>query len=309
MKGMIILFKRIFILLFSIMLISSCSPSGAVRETLARVNPSPSPSPTAEPTPSPSPSPTPEPVEREGLDELKSQLSSYTQNLDGSWGIYVKNLKSGEYLSINEHEMYSASLIKLFIMGAVYNEIACGSITKDENVENLLRLMITESDNNASNELCIMMGGGDALKGFEVENAHTRSIDCTYTKQQTDLQDNRANSIVEYIGRNYTSPRDCGHLLELVYKGKLVSESASAEMLALLKDQHTLYKIPAGLPEGTVCANKTGEMSSVENDAAIIYSPACDYILTVMSNDAYNTDRSAAAITEISRTVYAYFNP
>lgn len=266
--------------------------------------------PTATPSPSPTavPTPTPKPPEKEGLENLKSQIEELVSRLGGEWGVYIKNLETNEYMMINEHEMYSASLIKLFIMAAVYNEIEAGTITKDEHISELLETMITESSNDAANELCEILGNGDMLAGFDLENVHTRSIDCTYTIQNTDLQDNRANSTIEYRGRNYTSPRDCGHLLELIYNGELCGPENSAEMLEYLKNQQTRYKIPQLLPEGTVIANKTGEMTGVENDAAIIYSPNCDYIICIMSNDAYDNSEAISGVQDISQLVYNYFN-
>lgn len=266
------------------------------------------PSPTAAATASPAPTPTAEPAEREGLDSLKNQIGELTSGLGGEWGVYVKNLKTNEYLALHEREMYSASLIKLFIMAAVYNEIEAGAIQKDSGVSELLELMITESSNDAANELCTMLGGGDMLAGFEVENTHTRNIACTYTVQNTDLQDDRSNSTIPYLGRNYTSPRDCGHLLELIYRGELCGSENSAEMLGFLKAQERRHKIPSPLPEGTVTANKTGEMTGVENDAAIVYTPACDYILCVMSNDVPDNGSAADGIRDISELVYNYFN-
>lgn len=64
-------------------------------------------------------------------------------------------------------------------------------------------------------------------------------------------------------------------------------------------------KIPAGLPEGTKCANKTGETDEYQHDAAIVYSPGGDYILCIMSS---NCGAAITNIQDISATVYDYFN-
>lgn len=300
------LFQTISVVLL-VSLYSAFSYFSDIVETFAPVQimaptVSPAPSATAAPTPSP------EPPEQEGLAELKSEVEGYVSGLSGEWGVYVKNLKTNEYMTINEHELYSASLIKLFIMGAVYNEIEAGTITKDDHISGLLEIMITESDNDAANELCEILGNGDMLAGFDLENIHTRSIDCTYTIQNTDLQNNREDSTIEYRGRNYTSPRDCGHILELIYRGQLCGPANSAEMLEYLKNQQTRYKIPQLLPEDTVIANKTGEMTGVENDAAIVYSPNCDYIICVMCNESPDNSEAISGIQEVSQLVYNYFN-
>ena len=76
----------------------------------------------------------------------------------------------------------------------------------------------------------------------------------------------------------------------------------------LLLNHHTRYKIPAGLPEGVLCGNKTGEMDTTENDAAIIYGEACDYILVVLSSDWNSKDEAISRIASISAMVYGYLN-
>lgn len=308
--------RKILQTIIVVLLLSSCSsadialtiPVAKTAMSVISTTPTPTPAPTPSPTPIPTPEPTPIP-EREGLDDLKTQISDYTNSLTGDWGVYVKNLNTNEFLTINEHEMYSASLIKLFVMAATYRAIDEGKLPQSDEVNNLLTQMITVSDNNSSNKLCEMLGSGDMLAGFDIENENTRSLDCTYTIQNTDLQNNRADSVIEYRGRNYTSPRDCGHILELIYKKELVNEAFSEEMLNLLKNQERTHKIPYPLPDDVVTANKTGEMTSTENDAAIIFSPVCDYILCVMSNNVNNNDKAISNIQTISQTVYNYFNP
>jgi hypothetical protein len=77
-------------------------------------------------------------------------------------------------------------------------------------------------------------------------------------------------------------------------------------MLDLLKDQQRRGKIPAGVPDGVVTANKTGELTGLsECDVAIVFTEEGDYILCVLSEPADN----AAAIErsgKFRRTVYDY---
>ena len=76
---------------------------------------------------------------------------------------------------------------------------------------------------------------------------------------------------------NFTSASDCCRLLTEIYKGNLVNQKASEEMLALLKQQNLKDMIPSGLPKGTRTASKTGEMTEeqnpvlVENDIAVVF--------------------------------------
>lgn len=73
------------------------------------------------------------------------------------------------------------------------------------------------------------------------------------------LQANGAAASIGDGGRNMTSAKDCGVLLERIYKGRCVSKKYSGKMLAFLKQQQRKWKIPAGLPSGVASANKTGK--------------------------------------------------
>ena len=107
---------------------------------------------------------------------------------------------------------------------------------------------------------------------------------------------------------NMTSVEDCGLLLEKIIRGQCVSEEASAEMLELLKNQQCTWKIPEGVPEGIVTANKTGETDQSQHDIAIVYGDKTTYILCVMSENWTNSDDAIDDIRSISRVVYAYLN-
>ncbi len=236
------------------------------------------------------------------LYDLEEQLQTYIKGKSGQYGIYVKNLKNGEELIINDGPYYAASLIKLFVMTGTYSQIHSGNLAKTELIEKTLTNMITISDNLASNYLVKMMGAGNYKEGFARENEMTKSMGCYNTIHQALFAD--AGDYVFY-GRNSVSPLDCGIVLEKIYRGELLSPEISAEMLSLLKNQQRRNKIPYLLPKGTVCANKTGETTTIESDVGIVFSPNADYIICVVTNFAYN---GAADVQNISRIVYDYFN-
>ncbi len=238
-----------------------------------------------------------------GLDGLSSQIDEYISNKSGSWGVYIKNLTNGEFMVLNDGRYASASVIKLFVMAGTYNEIAAGCMSKTAEVDEFLTHMITESDNYSANRLVYLMGQGNYERGFNAENAHTNSIGALNTQHKSLFIG--YGDYVSY-GQNLVSPVDCGILLEKIYNGELVSRDASAEMLSLLKRQQRRWKIPYPLPGGVVTANKTGETSTVESDTAIVYSPSCDYVICVLTNNAPD---GVAGIRRISKMTYDYFNP
>ena len=71
-----------------------------------------------------------------------------------------------------------------------------------------------------------------------------------------------------------------------------------------MKEQERRGKIPAGLPEGAMCANKTGELEDAEHDAAIVSTDKGDYAICVMSSGLNDTAAARGEIVEISGLVY-----
>lgn len=246
------------------------------------------------------------------LQPLKLLMEENLQQQEGDWAVYIENLATGDKFDINNHKMVSASLIKLFIMGEIYKEIEADTIAWDD-VDTYLESMITISDNEASNILVAKLGNGYYTDMYEQSfrdglvkvNNFAASIGCTDTEQQRDMMNSRIKPIVE---QNYTSVVDCGIFLSKLYHRQLISEAFDTEMIDRLKRQTRRGKIPAGLPKGTLCANKTGELNDVENDAAIVFSPKCDYIICIMANNLSNTSIARENITSLSETAYQFFN-
>lgn len=240
----------------------------------------------------------------EGLeDTLTTLLSSFS----GDWSLYFKDIKNNKSISINDHSMESASLIKLYIMGTVYDAIENKSLEMTDTIQNLLNDMITVSDNESSNELVRALSpSGDHSEGMAKVNQFIEKNNFTETKQVNGLAD---PSLWTSSGEvNTTSTSDCGKFLEDIYNGTLVSHLASRNMESLLLNQQITYKIPAGIPTGVHTANKTGEVNDTENDAAIIYSGAGDYILCIMSTNLTSTDPAVDHINSISSMIYEYLN-
>ncbi len=244
---------------------------------------------------------------KEGLEELKEELETMVAGFEGDWAVYVSDLTDGEYMDLNSHGVKAASLIKLYIMGAVMEQVEEGNLEENAQIDQLLQDMITVSDNESSNELVRRLSpdGTDHEAGMQVVNRFAQAYGYGDTSQGRDLRDYRE---VPAEGENYTSVRDCGLFLERIYHGDCVSAQASAKMLDLLKQQTRTWKIPAGVPEGVVTANKTGELSDTENDAAIVYSPGGDYVLCVTSTGLTDTSAAQQNIVSISSTVYQYMN-
>ena len=235
------------------------------------------------------------------LAALKSKLKKQIKAYDGTFSIYVKDLKTSEYFMINRQQMYAASLVKLYEMGACYQQIRAGQLSEAA-LENEIRSMIVSSDNWCFNDLV-------GKTGLKYLNSWISTKGYMDTKVRHGCQP-ADNGFGEHTVSRYnrTSVRDCGLFLERVYRGKCVSRAYSKKMLALLKDQSRRTKIPAGVPSGVKVANKTGETDDTSHDAAIVFSPGGDYILVVMVTAPGKGWSKAPEIAKISEITYRYFN-
>lgn len=238
---------------------------------------------------------------------LKTMLENELAGYDGEWSVYIKNLNTGETILINDRPMKSASVMKLFVMGAVYQAIGEGQIKYTD--ENRLRMnqMITESSNTAANEFLQQLGNGSYERGIAQVNAFIQENGFS---EQT-IEYNGFDDPATYTDSghfNQVTAKDCGRMLEEIYRRSWMNRMVSNEIEEMLLAQKTRYKIAEGLPDGVLCGNKTGEMDTTENDAAIIYSDACDYILVVLSDGWSNKNQAISRISRLSQMTYNYLN-
>jgi beta-lactamase class A len=241
------------------------------------------------------------------LSMLQPILEQVLAGYDGDWSVYVKNLNTDESFIINDRPMKSASVMKLFIMGTVYRAFEDGDLERTEEVMALMNNMISVSDNESSNQLLYMLGRGSYQAGIDKVNAFIQEYGFSDMTMEYNGFENAA-TVMDSSHFNQVSAKDCGKLLEDVYRRVWVSRAASNEIEQMMLNQHTRYKIPRGLPDGVLCGNKTGEMDTTENDAAIIYSENCDYILVVLSSDWSSKDTAITRIATLSGIVYEFLN-
>lgn len=246
----------------------------------------------------------------DSMNSLLSQIQPLLPQNNGSWSVYVCNLIKNTEGNIDSHPMQAASLIKLYIMGAVYEnyETLLQTYSADT-LNNYLNPMITVSDNDAANALVEILGNGDTTVGMAAVNTFCQNHGFTDTSMGRLLLQSNEN------GDNYTSANDCGRFLKEIYQtyNNTFSDGTLAHadaMYGLLKMQERRNKIPADMPEGVNVANKTGELDTVENDAGIIYNTAkgIDLVICFMSENLSDTRNAQAVIAQDSRMIYGYYN-
>lgn len=164
-------------------------------------------------------------------------------------------------------------------------------------VDSLLRLMITRSSNFATNTLITLVGAEAVTKTM-------RELGANRIQVLRGVEDGKA---FEKGLNNTTTARDLATILRAIEEGKAASPTATREMLGILMAQEFNEKIPAGLPPGVRVAHKTGDITAVSHDAAIVYPPGGKpYVLVVLTRGIQDGAKSAKLIADISSLVYSH---
>lgn len=245
-------------------------------------------------------------VSEERMDSLDNKLRDYVAQIDGQWSVYVKDLRHGLTLSMNNEPMYAASLIKIYVMESTYAHMDTvldnASALYGENeaqtiVDMLLENMIARSDNDSFNELVRLHSANHSFtEGAEYINAYLseQGYKDTVIFHTLHPAESEPEAISDNPGDlNETSVKDCGLLLDRIYNNECVSYDASQAMLSLLSMQENDTKIHAGIADAKKIVNKTGETDKQQHDVAIVYTTDRDYILCIMSTALTSEDEEA----------------
>jgi beta-lactamase class A len=116
------------------------------------------------------------------------------------------------------------------------------------------------------------------------------------------VEDNKA---YEKGMNNTTSARGLLILLQSITKGEAVDADASRQMVEILAHQKFNEAIPAGVPPGTRVAHKTGELTKIHHDAAIVYAPR-PFVLVILVRGIAEFKDSAALMADIAHRIYQW---
>jgi beta-lactamase class A len=106
---------------------------------------------------------------------------------------------------------------------------------------------------------------------------------------------------------NTTTARDLAIILTAIQENRAASPRSCAAMREILLRQEFHDEIPAGLPPGTPVAHKTGWITGISHDAAIVYPRgAAPYVLVVLTHGIADQRVAASLIADISRMVYEH---
>ena len=260
-------------------------------------------------------------VEKINENALGDLTSEYLINDNEVYGVYIKNLATGQSYGYNENMVFeTASLYKLWVMATTFQKISEDKLkisdTISGDLENFDKQLLISTNSLTTEE---SQSKEERKISFSLENAIEKMITVSDNYAALSLVgkvgDKSINNFLDENGLlsskfNHpptSTPSDIGLFYELLYQGKLVTPELSLQMMDILKRQKINDRIPKYLPEGTVVGHKTGELDEFKNDAGIVYSGKGDFIIVFFSKtkDPYI---AAEKIAKFSKAVYDYFN-
>ena len=158
----------------------------------------------------------------------------------------------------------------------------------------LCDLMVTVSSNLATNLLIERLDVRNVQKGVHALGADGMRV-------LRGVEDSKA---FQQGLNNTTTARALLTLMAAIARGQAVDPESSRAMVAILERQTFNDGIPAGLPPGTRVAHKTGEITTIQHDAAIVYAPKA-FVLVVLTRGIADPKQSSALIADVARRVYA----
>src|SRR5262245_63450138 len=273
-----------------------------------------------------------QPLPAQTLARIQPKVLAKIGDFRGVLGLAVIDLRTGETMSVRGDEQFpTASIIILPFFVEVFHQMKFGRlhwqdplvmIEADQvggsgllqhfsaphqlTVGDAATLMISISDNTATNLLIDKVG-------IRAVNARMDTLGLPATELYAKVF-LRARTSIDTAGSArwglvVTTPMEMATILARLYRGELVSDSASRRMLELLKLQQVRDRIPRLLPPGTSVAHKTGEVDDARNDCGLVYAPQREYVFCAFTRE--NQDRrwtldneATVLIAELSRLVY-----
>ncbi len=255
---------------------------------------------------------------------LEEKIKEETNNFGQETGLIIKDLSTGWTIAVNEDKLFpSASLVKVPIMATIFSlsaekglnleqrlvlsnkcKVLGSGLIKDYaagtkfNIDYLIEVMITESDNTAANMLIDYLG-------IEPLNNYFKKLGLSNTNIARKMMDFKSRQ--EGI-ENFTSARDVAYLLEEIYNDKLINKDFSRKCLEILKKQKARDRIPAKLPSDAVVAHKTGLEKGVCHDVGIVFTPRGDFLICVLTRHNYKFAAPAKKfISQVAMDAYNYY--
>lgn len=262
--------------------------------------------------------------------QLFEKVATLLKGFNGDVGVFIKNLKTNKVVAINADTIFpTASIVKIPILIGIIDKIekkefdyhqqlvyrdslAYSSFDVTANLKDsakielakVMLLMLSTSDNTASLWLQKLAGTGSRINdildsaGFKETRINSRTA-------------GRENNRTQY-GWGQTTPYEMATLLEKIYQGQIISDSAGKKMIRLLGrnfwDEQALSKIPAHV----FVASKNGCVDASRSEVLLVMAkqPYVFSIFTKNNKDVSWNDNNEAWVLakKLSALLWQHFN-
>ncbi|WP_066069016.1 serine hydrolase [Neobacillus soli] len=251
--------------------------------------------------------------------KLETKLKEELLGCDGRLGLAIE-IGNEQFLYQSEAVFQSASVIKVPILIEGLRQSDQGKIKLDEvtaitnkvggsgvlqalsgharmTIKDLMTLMITVSDNTATNMLIDLLG-------MESINLTMEKLGLSNTVLNRKMMDFEA---IERGWDNFTSPIDMITCLKAVNEGSFLAKESKKAALEMMNNQQFLDKLPAMMDLDKIfVANKTGGLPGVEHDCAVIKYRGKTAYIAVLMDKLNDVSAGTQTISRIGRRLYEY---
>lgn len=234
--------------------------------------------------------------------------------------IYVWDYETQNYADINASKIFPvASIIKIPVLIDLFKSIENGDVALDDTIsvtdyyraegsgnlqymagstpftiDRLAEVMITESDNSATNMLMAKIGGMNGV------NQSIRDWGLKNTEIQTWLPD--------MGGTNHSTAKEMAQMLyNIDLNEQFLTDASRNKIYNYMSHVHNDRLIQAGLGEGSVFYHKTGDIGTILGDAGIVVTPSGKrYIVVILAKRPHNAPQGKEFIVKASEIIYNY---
>ncbi|MDD5071072.1 MAG: class A beta-lactamase-related serine hydrolase [Candidatus Omnitrophica bacterium] len=256
---------------------------------------------------------------------IEKALNSLALEFFGQTAIIVADLKYPDLaVSINPDKPFvAASLIKLPMLTVLADALKQSILSLDQKVVvrraditggsgvlkakktpielslyDLISLMVTKSDNTATNKIIDLLGFDYIADKFQAHQLNGSIL----SRKMMDFSSRRKGI------ENFITATDAAAVLKRLYTPGLNDQAFSELMIEFLKNQKVRDRLPRYLPDQAVIAHKTGLERSAVHDAGIVFTVNGDYIICVLTGDFKNYLSAKKFIAKVSWVTYNLYN-
>lgn len=301
------------------------------------------------------------------LSRLQEQIAALAAAFDGDVGVAAIHVESGRGVAAaGDRPFFLASVYKLPIAVALLRRVDGGTVTLSDSVRldpwdyrigratlapnrpggagmytvaRLLKAMVTDSDNTASDALLTLAGGPRAvtdtlgalgLEGIRIDRPEGETlfefyglpdsvpaVDRTPARVSALVQSSSSEANADAIARFAAEPKDAAsalalaELLDRLWRGELLSATATRLVLARLRNSAIETRIVAGVPPGTPVWHKTGTYGPAAiHDTGIVELPDGTHLAlaVLVRQSRRDTEAAERAIAAITRVAYEFWS-